>query len=33
LLSGALGPMVPVESGDFFTLEVDGFAPVLLSFE
>jgi 2-keto-4-pentenoate hydratase len=33
LLSGALGPMVPVESGDFFSLEVDGFAPVLLRFE
>ena len=32
LLSGALGPMVPVENGDSFTLEVEGFAPVEVRF-
>jgi len=32
LLSGALGPMVPVENGDSFTLEVEGFAPVEVCF-
>ena len=32
LLSGALGPMVPVENGDSFTLEVEGFAPVDVRF-
>lgn len=33
LLSGALGPMVPVAAGDVFELRVDGFPPVLVSFE
>ena len=32
VLSGALGPMVPVENGDSFTLEVEGFAPVEVRF-
>jgi len=32
LLSGALGPMVPVENGDSFKLEVEGFAPVEVRF-
>lgn len=32
LLSGALGPMVPVESGDEFVLEIDGFEPITARF-
>jgi len=31
LLSGALGPMVPVKSGDEVLLEVDGFDPISLT--
>lgn len=30
LLSGALGPMVPVEQGDNILLEIDGFDPIAL---
>jgi len=30
LLSGALGPMVPVVQGDEITLEIDGFEPISL---
>jgi 2-keto-4-pentenoate hydratase len=33
LLSGALGPMVPVQEGDVFALEVDGFEPLIIRFE
>lgn len=32
LLSGALGPMVPVVKGDEFTLQIDGFQDVEISF-
>lgn len=32
VLSGALGPMVPVEAGDVFTVEIQGFSPLHLSF-
>jgi len=32
LLSGALGPMVPVEAGDQFHLNIEGFEPVTLKF-
>lgn len=32
LLSGALGPMVPVVSGDQFRLDIDGFEPITLKF-
>lgn len=32
LLSGALGPMVPVVSGDQFRLEIDGFEAITLKF-
>ena len=33
LLSGALGPMVPVERGDAFELRVEGFLSTMVSFE
>ena len=33
LLSGALGPMVPVEEGDVFALEVSGFETLAIRFE
>ena len=32
VLSGALGPMVPVHAGDHFQLEIAGFAPMRISF-
>lgn len=32
ILSGALGPMLPVAAGDKFRLEIDGFAPLHFSF-
>ena len=32
ILSGALGPMVPVSAGDVYTVEIQGFAPFHLSF-
>ncbi len=32
VLSGALGPMVPVQAGDHFQLEIAGFAPVRVGF-
>jgi 2-keto-4-pentenoate hydratase len=31
ILTGALGPMVPVSSGDYFTAWIDGFDPVSVS--
>ena len=33
LLSGALGPMVPVEHGDAFELRLEGFKSTMVSFE
>lgn len=33
LLSGALGPMVQVQEGDVFALELDGFEPLVIRFE
>jgi 2-keto-4-pentenoate hydratase len=33
VLSGALGPMVPVRPDDYFTLEIQGFAPLTLAFD
>lgn len=32
ILSGALGPMVPVRSGDVFTIEIAGFQPFSVGF-
>ena len=32
VLSGALGPMVPVSAGDVYTIEIQGFAPLQIAF-
>lgn len=33
VLSGALGPVVPVAAGDVFTLEIQGFEPLQIAFD
>ncbi len=32
ILSGALGPMVPVSAGDVYSVEIQGFAPFHMGF-